>query len=128
MFNDMGKKKVIGVEIIGDLKKCNRRVLYSQTVSELKNKISELVKKYELTELGSYYHKFKGGGITGVIALAESHIAFHTWVEEEYTSLNIFVCNYRRDNTKAAKRLFSELSDLFCPSVIDKQEIVRSRF
>lgn len=43
--------------------------------------------------LHTYFHKFdRGGGVTGVIALAESHISVHTWPEYEYMAVDVFMC------------------------------------
>lgn len=45
------------------------------------------------TVLHSYFHKFgEGGDVTGVIALAESHISVHTWPEYGYMAVDIFMC------------------------------------
>ncbi|MDP4007441.1 MAG: adenosylmethionine decarboxylase, partial [bacterium] len=37
-------------------------------------------------------YKFAPQGITGVILLAESHIALHTWPEINYIAIDIFTC------------------------------------
>ena len=43
--------------------------------------------------LHSYFHKFdQGEGVTGVVALAESHISVHTWPEHHYMAVDIFMC------------------------------------
>jgi len=43
--------------------------------------------------LHSYFHKFEhGGGVTGVVALAESHISIHTWPEHSYMAIDVFMC------------------------------------
>lgn len=43
--------------------------------------------------LHSYFHKFdQGGGVTGVVALAESHISIHTWPEHGYMAVDVFMC------------------------------------
>jgi S-adenosylmethionine decarboxylase len=43
--------------------------------------------------LHSYFHKFdQGEGITGVVALAESHISIHTWPEYRYMAIDVFMC------------------------------------
>lgn len=44
------------------------------------------------TVLFSYLHPFLGGGVSGAVILAESHESIHTWPEEEFVSLDIFVC------------------------------------
>jgi S-adenosylmethionine decarboxylase len=37
-------------------------------------------------------HRFPGGGVTGFLMLAESHIALHTYPEHGYLALDIFSC------------------------------------
>lgn len=37
-------------------------------------------------------HRFPGGGVTGFLMLAESHIALHTYPEHGYIALDIFSC------------------------------------
>jgi S-adenosylmethionine decarboxylase len=59
--------------------------------------LEELLKKSALTAnatiLHSFFHKFdQGEGVTGIIALAESHISIHTWPEHYYMAIDIFMC------------------------------------
>ena len=43
--------------------------------------------------LFSHFHAFgDGGGITGVVLLAESHISIHTWPEHGFAAVDIFMC------------------------------------
>ena len=42
--------------------------------------------------LSAHFHDFTGGGFTGVLMLAESHITVHTWPEKGYAALDIFMC------------------------------------
>lgn len=48
--------------------------------------------------LHTYFHDFKPkdghevAGVTGVIALAESHISVHTWPEHGYMAVDVFMC------------------------------------
>ena len=44
------------------------------------------------TILYSYLHPFPGGGVSGVLVLAESHISVHTWPERDYAAFDIFMC------------------------------------
>jgi S-adenosylmethionine decarboxylase len=37
-------------------------------------------------------HRFPGGGLTGFLLLAESHIAFHSYPECGYLAVDIFTC------------------------------------
>lgn len=42
--------------------------------------------------LGAAFHPFPGGGVTGVVLLAESHITLHTWPEARFAAVDIFMC------------------------------------
>jgi S-adenosylmethionine decarboxylase len=44
------------------------------------------------TVLSAHFHPFEGGGVTGVLLLAESHITVHTWPEHGYAALDVFLC------------------------------------
>ena len=44
------------------------------------------------TVLGAHLHRFAGGGVTGVLLLAESHVTVHTWPEHGYAALDLFLC------------------------------------
>jgi S-adenosylmethionine decarboxylase len=52
----------------------------------------EAAKKAKNTPLKVAIHKFSPQGITGVVLLAESHIAIHTWPEINYIAIDIFTC------------------------------------
>ncbi len=61
------------------------------------------------TPLEVSIHVFSPRGITGVVLLAESHIAVHTWPEIEYTAIDIFTCGQSGDAKKALAFLRKEL-------------------
>lgn len=45
------------------------------------------------TVLHSYMHPFGAEqGVSGVVVLAESHIAIHTWPERGYAAVDVFMC------------------------------------
>lgn len=45
------------------------------------------------TVVFAHFHAFgDGGGITGVVLLAESHISIHTWPEHGFAAIDIFMC------------------------------------
>jgi S-adenosylmethionine decarboxylase len=45
------------------------------------------------TILHSHFHHFEpGGGVSGVLVLAESHISIHTWPERDFAAIDIFMC------------------------------------
>lgn len=45
------------------------------------------------TILHAHFHQFgAGGGVSGVLVLAESHISIHTWPERDFAAIDIFMC------------------------------------
>lgn len=47
--------------------------------------------------LHGHFHTFgAGGGVTGVLLLAESHISIHTWPEDGFAAVDIFMCGVAR--------------------------------
>ncbi len=79
-----------------------------------------------LTNVGSLFYQFAGAGVTGTVLLAESHIAIHTWPENDYLSLDIFVCNVTQDNSEQARGLYERFAELFAPSKVNYQEAERT--
>lgn len=118
-------EKKIGTHIIGDLKLCDSNYLFNLDMEEIKKKVSEIIKKNNLTELGSYYHLFGNNSFTGVVALSESHVSLHTWPELGIVNMDVYTCNYENDNTEATKRVFDEVSALFKPGIVERQELKR---
>ncbi len=44
------------------------------------------------TLLHFHIHAFEPNGLSGVAVLAESHITFHSWPDQDYMALDIFMC------------------------------------
>lgn len=85
----------------------------------------QAVEAAELTMVGEFFHGFEGAGVTGVVVLAESHVAIHTWPESLYVTLDVFVCNYNRDNSSRARTLFESLINHFNAIEVKRYETVR---
>ena len=86
-----GDKKVLGRHCILECHECDSEWLKSQDSLEVV--LKESAEAAGATVLHSYFHKFdKGEGVTGVVALSESHISVHTWPEHGYMAIDIFMC------------------------------------
>jgi len=82
-----------------------------------------------LTPVGELFHRFAPtprdgptapSGITGVVLLAESHLAVHTWPELEAATLDVYVCNLGADNSARAHSLMDALVAAFSPASIER--------
>ncbi len=83
-----------------------------------------------LTLVGETWHRFpdvggRPGGVTGVLLLAESHLAVHTWPELRAVTLDVYVCNFTGDNSARARRLMDALHQVFGPGRTQRGEIRR---
>lgn len=123
MNNNRKKRVLTGLHILGKVYTKNIKSLKS--LYGAKKSISKIIKIYQLKELGSFYYKFPQGGFTGIVSLVESHIAIHTWPELGYLTLDVYLCNYSRDNKEVCKKVFKKISHLFKPFKIEKKFIKR---
>ncbi len=78
-----------------------------------------------LTILGDLFHEFDGGGVTGTVVLAESHLAIHTWPELQSVTLDVYVCNYTTDNSAKARQVVTDLMDLYRPEEHVQHDVPR---
>ena len=82
-----------------------------------------------LSGVAELFHRFAPheaqSGITGVVLLAESHVAVHTWPELGAATLDVYVCNYGGDNSEKAVRLLDALVAAFEPTAISRQQLFR---
>ena len=86
----------------------------------------KLITENDLHSLGSISHSFEsGGGFTSVVCLSESHIAVHTWPELRYVTLDVFLCNYSRNNEERCRVVFQSIVEYFGPKNVTSQEIKR---
>ena len=82
-----------------------------------------------LTPVGQLFHQFgsadEPAGATGAVVLAESHLAVHTWPELDAVTLDLYVCNFSRDNSRAAREACARLIAAFAPERVEQREIQR---
>ena len=78
-----------------------------------------------LTPVGEVFHAFPGGGATGVVLLAESHVAVHTWPELRAVTLDVYVCNLGADNADRARRLLAALEQAFGAARAERHALLR---
>lgn len=90
----------LGTQILLELKNCNRNLL--DDLPYIRNSLLEAANKTGATVIGQSFHQFSPQGVTGVLAIAESHICIHTWPEYGYAAVDIFTCGEGFQPRKAA--------------------------
>ncbi len=85
----------LGTQIILELKDCNRELL--NDLPHIRDSLLEAARKTGATVIDESFHQFSPQGVTGVVAIAESHLCIHTWPEYGYAAVDIFTCgeNFR---------------------------------
>src|SRR5215475_12360650 len=85
---------IVGTEWLIEASGCNADVLRDETV--IRNLFTSVMADLGLQSVGSVWHKFPGeGGVTGLIALTESHLACHTYPEHGIATFNLYCCRTR---------------------------------
>lgn len=117
-----------GLHLTADLHGCNiDQPAFSDTAA-LRRLCLQAVQRQGLTAVGELFHRFdSGGGVTGVVLLAESHLAVHTWPELQAVTLDVYVCNYSADNSHRADGLLAELESCFGPKSVQRHRLQRGR-
>ncbi len=120
-----------GLHLTADLAGCRQNLSLMTDVDMLRSTCLNLVQASGLTVVGELFHAFPGltegesGGITGTVLLAESHLALHTWPEQQAVTLDVYVCNFSTDNSSKATQLLDSLIGLFNPEDANRQSLLR---
>lgn len=123
MKSNLFRKGAFGLHIIGEIcTKNNKNLLFAKQTETF---ILKTIKRDGLHALGLLSHKFSNGGFSAIVNLAESHLALHTWPELNYLTIDIYTCNYTRNNNKSCRTIFETLVKFFNPSRIKKRVLRR---
>ena len=123
-----------GLHLTADLRGCAASRLVMTAPAVLRTTCLAAVAGAGLTPVGELFHRFvpaaaAGGaapsGITGVVLLAESHLAVHTWPELAAATLDVYVCNLGGDNSAKAEALLATLIDAFHPASVERHAVER---
>jgi len=120
-----------GLHLTADASGCPEDLRALRESGALRELCLAAVAEAGLTPVGELFHCFRqdagGGGVTGVVLLAESHLAVHTWPELGAVTLDVYVCNFGADNSARAETLTRRLLDAFAPTAVDRQRLLRGR-
>ncbi|MEQ1921937.1 MAG: adenosylmethionine decarboxylase [Pyrinomonadaceae bacterium] len=85
---------IVGTEWLIEATGCDTAALRDETA--IRSILSNVIADLGLRPIGSVWHKFEGeGGVTGLIALTESHLACHTYPEHGTATFNLYCCRTR---------------------------------
>ena len=81
--------QALGRHMLLELFDCNVEAFNLGTV---KDALMEAARRAEATIVDVVFHEFNPSGVSGVVVIAESHLAIHTWPEYRYAAVDIFSC------------------------------------
>jgi S-adenosylmethionine decarboxylase len=121
---------VQGLHLTADLRGVDPAPAVMRDADALAALCRDAVTRSGLTGVAELFHRFapedEQSGITGVVLLAESHLAVHTWPELGGVTLDVYVCNYGGDNGAKAEALLAALLKAFAPREVEVQRLSRA--
>jgi len=81
----------LGRHALLDLYGCDARILNDPAY--LQQLLKQTALDLETTIVEEVFHTFAPHGVSGVIVIAESHLAIHTWPEHGYAAVDLFTCS-----------------------------------
>lgn len=119
-----------GLHLTADLYQCACELSLLIEADVLASLCRKHTEEAGLTLVGEKWHTFpefegKPGGVTGMLLLAESHLAVHTWPERGGVTIDVYVCNFTGDNSGKAEHLMHVLEQAFQPARSQRQRLQR---
>lgn len=118
-----------GLHLTADLGGCACDAALLTDARRLRARCLAAVGQAGLQAVGELFHRYAGPapqGVTGVVLLAESHVAVHTWPELGAVTLDVYVCNFGADNSAKAEALLTDLLGAFAPRDVQRHALQRA--
>ena len=97
----------LGHHLLFDCHGCRAPVL--SDLAAVRELLKLAARAFGLTVIAEEFHQYLPQGVSGVLILAESHLAVHTWPEREFAAIDLFTCGTRPDAARLADHLKSAL-------------------
>jgi len=95
--------KVLGRQILAEFFQCDSQILNSVDAIKMFMQEASAISKAHIVQ--SVFHLFNPHGVSGVVVIAESHFAIHTWPEYGYAAVDLFTCGEQVNPWKAFEHL-----------------------
>lgn len=91
-----GKKQIhLGQHVLAEFFECDPNILNNVAIVE--KLMVEAALECGATIVQKCFHMFNPYGVSGVVIIAESHLAIHTWPELGYAAVDLFTCGDKCD-------------------------------
>ncbi len=104
----------LGTHLLLELGKCDEAIL--DDIDYIQDAMINAADEAGANIIGKSFHKFDPRGVTGIVAISESHLCIHTWPEHGYAAADIFTCGSGFNPEKAAELIIERLR-CFSPTI-----------
>ena len=114
----------LGTHVIAELFSCNE--FHINNTKKVEEVMLAAAKLSRATVIKHFFHKFSPYGVSGVVVIAESHFAIHTWPEHSFVAVDLFSCGdfdytraleYIKDKIRAGEFYFSSIDRGVLPEI-----------
>ncbi len=114
--------QALGRQILAEFYNCNSDALKDEKYIE--DAMVQACIRGKATVVSHTCHSFSPYGVSGVVVIAESHVAIHTWPEYNYAAVDIFTCG----ETIEPWELFDYLKEKLGATHVSHMELKRGLF
>lgn len=97
----------LGRHLLGEFHGCDRELL--NRPEHIRAALLAAVDSSGATPIHDFVHMFTPHGVTGIVVIAESHFAIHTWPEYGFAAVDLFTCGDSVDPWAAFEHLAKAL-------------------
>jgi S-adenosylmethionine decarboxylase proenzyme len=97
----------LGRHLLGELHGCDRELLNQP--EHVREAMLAAVARSGAPPIQDFVPMFSPHGVTGIIVIAESHFAIHTWPEYGFAAVDLFTCGDTVDPWRAFEHVASAL-------------------
>ncbi|MEB3287830.1 MAG: adenosylmethionine decarboxylase [Vampirovibrionales bacterium] len=120
VLEDVKNKLVnLGRHLLVEFYECNANIL--NNVEYIEKVMVEAAIECGATVIQKNFHMFSPYGVSGVVIIAESHLAIHTWPELGYAAVDLFTCGESCD----PKVAYAYLQEKFAAKSASYSELKR---
>ena len=111
----------LGRQIVAEFYGCGEAALADAAAIE--SVMVEAARLAGATIVTQAFHEFSPHGVSGVVVIAESHLAIHTWPEHGYAAVDLFTCG----DGVSAERAFEHIRARLGAGQVSTMELRRGQ-
>ncbi|RLE87465.1 MAG: adenosylmethionine decarboxylase [Thermoprotei archaeon] len=103
----MVKASTVGYHYIVEASGCDPEVLSDS--DKLRDILTTAAKIGKMDIRVIHFYKFSPTGVSGMIVVSESHVSIHTWPEEGYAAIDVYICGTKSEPEKTLEYILENI-------------------